>query len=73
MVIPSPGERADDELHWGLGSVVLVDLGPLVQPMSTLSMRLEDQSLFIQRLHPIWQQQGQRVEISQERMLEVHT
>lgn len=73
IVIPSPGERADDELHWGMDSVLLIDLGPLAQPLLTLSMRIEDQSSFIQRLHPIWLQQGQRTAITDERILEVHT
>ena len=53
MVIPSPGQYADPELHWGLGSVVLVydidtrfELDPPI-----FSMRLEDQTPFVQQLH----------------------
>lgn len=76
MCIPSPGEMADPELHWGLDAVVLVhDISetPLVPLHPVLSMRLEDQPLFIQRLHELWVRFGQKNEISNERFLEVTT
>ena len=73
MVIPPPGERADAELHWGLGSVALVELGPLVVPTPILSMRLEDHPLFIQNLHDIWLRHGQGDSVSAERFLEIST
>ena len=73
MSIPSPGERADPELYWSLGAVVLVFDAPLVPIHPILSMRLEDQPQFIQNLHELWVRFGSRNEMSQERFLEVTT
>ena len=73
LCIPSPGERADPELHWSLGAVVLVFDAPVMPTHPILSMRLEDQPQFIQNLHDLWVRFGQRNEISQERFLEVMT
>ena len=69
MCIPSPGEMADPELHWGLGAVVLVFDAPVMPIHPILSMRLEDQPQFIQSLHELWARFGQRNEISQERFV----
>ena len=41
--IPPPGGRANDELHWGLGSVVQAFLDDVTPEVPALSMRIEDQ------------------------------
>ena len=73
LVIPAPGEYADQALHWSLGAVVLVYEGPIDHVHVPLSYRLEDQPTFVQELHKIWKQRGEGNAVTPERFLEVTT
>jgi hypothetical protein len=72
LVIPSPGERADDELHWNPG-VVLIFPADVFEADPVLSFRIEDHPPFIQKLHRLWLQHAREMHASLEKTIEIST
>ena len=66
LVIPSPGERSHDAIHWNPDAVAHVHPGEFQISEAPISMRLEDHSPFIQQLFLIWQQQSRHVPATQD-------
>ena len=71
-MIPSPGERADDELHWNPG-VVLIFPADVFEADPVLSFRIEDHPPFIQKLHRLWLQHAREMPASLEKTIEIST
>lgn len=73
LSIPPPGGRANDELHWSLGSVELAYAQDFQPETPAFSMLLEDQPMCIQRLYELWLQNACRGSVDNERTLVVTT
>ena len=72
LIIPSPGERAHEELHWNRG-VTLVFPDMFVADVPVLSFRIEDYPRFVQDLHALWVQQAMMHPASREKTVEITT
>eukprot|EP00435_Cladocopium_sp_Y103_P043560 s2631_g12.t1 len=73
LAIPAPGERSHDEILTNPRGVAQVQTAPAAPLHAGPSMRLEDQSAFIQRLHGVWSQYARSGPAHLERLLEVTT
>ena len=73
LVIPSPGERSDDELHWNPRGVAQIYPADVVEADPVLSFRIEDYPPFIQALHRLWLQQAREMPASLEKTIEIST
>eukprot|EP00435_Cladocopium_sp_Y103_P032830 s982_g8.t1 len=73
LAIPAPGERSHDEILTNPRGVAQVQTAPAAPLHAGPSMRLEDQSAFVQRLHGIWSQFARAGPAHLERLLEVTT
>eukprot|EP00435_Cladocopium_sp_Y103_P026265 s2233_g6.t1 len=73
LAIPAPGERSHDEILTNPRGVAQVQTAPAAPLHAGPSMRLEDQSAFVQRLHGVWSQFARSGPAHLERLLEVTT
>eukprot|EP00435_Cladocopium_sp_Y103_P048910 s1337_g14.t1 len=73
LVVPPPGARSHDDILSSPRAVAIVQTAPAVNPFLGLSMHLDDQSAFVQRLHPLWQQHARQGPAQIERLLPITT
>ena len=73
LIIPSPGDRAADEIHWNPKGVALIFPANVIPASPVLSFCIEDYSPFFQALYRRWLQDARRAHASFERTLEITT
>eukprot|EP00435_Cladocopium_sp_Y103_P034600 s3994_g9.t1 len=73
LAIPAPGARSHDDILSYPEQVISVMTVPPVSELRGLSMRIEDQTRFIQHLHTVWMRQATAGPASLERLLHVMT
>eukprot|EP00435_Cladocopium_sp_Y103_P064502 s2_g26.t1 len=73
LAIPGPGERSHDDLVSFPRAVASVQTALPAQQFHGPSMRLEDQSRFVQTLHVLWSQRARAGPANIERLLHITT
>ena len=73
LIIPAPGERSNDELHWNPRGVAQIFPASVSPEVPELSFCIEDYSPFFQDLYRRWLQCARQAHASFERTLEITT